>query len=106
MSRKTDVDGELMPIITPGEILREEFLVPLNMKQKTLAEAIGIPATRVSEIIKGTRRISADTALRLSIFFGNSSQYWINLQNQTDLETLKRTKGKELEAQIQPYQYA
>jgi addiction module HigA family antidote len=72
--------------IHPGEILLEEFLLPLNISAYRLAKDIEIPQTRVSEIIKGNRRITADTALRLSKYFGNSAKFWLGLQDDFDLE--------------------
>ena len=75
-----------LPNIHPGEILDEEFLKPLNISAYRLAKETKIPQTRISEIIKGRRRISADTALRFSKFFGNSPQFWLGLQNDYDLE--------------------
>ncbi len=84
--------------IHPGEILLEEFLVPFNISAYKLAKDIGIPQTRVSEIIKGNRRITADTALRLSKYFGNSAKFWLGLQDDFDLEEEKRAKGLLLNA--------
>ena len=72
--------------IHPGEILLEEFLIPLKISAYRLSKDIGIPQTRISEIIKGNRRISADTALRLSKYFGNSAKFWLGLQDDFDLE--------------------
>jgi addiction module HigA family antidote len=72
--------------IHPGEILLEEFLIPLNITAYKLAKDINIPQTRVSEILKGKRRITADTALRLSNYFGNSAKFWLGLQDDFDLE--------------------
>jgi addiction module HigA family antidote len=72
--------------IHPGEILLEEFLIPLEISAYRLSKDIGIPQTRISEIIKGNRRISADTALRLSKYFGNSAKFWLGLQDDFDLE--------------------
>jgi addiction module HigA family antidote len=72
--------------IHPGEILLQEFLVPLEITAYRLSKDIGIPQTRVSEIIKGRRRITADTALRLSIYFGNSARFWLGLQDDFDIE--------------------
>ena len=82
--------------IHPGEILLEEFLLPLNVSAYRLAKDIGIPQTRVSEIIKGNRRITADTALRLSVYFGNSAKFWLGLQDDFDLEEESQIKKKEL----------
>ena len=82
--------------IHPGEILLEEFLNPLNISAYRLSKEISIPQTRISEIIKGNRRITADTALRLSIFFGNSAKFWLGLQDDFDIEDEKRRKQKDL----------
>jgi len=78
--------------IHPGEILVEEFLKPLNISAYRLSKDLGIPQTRTSEIIKGNRSITADTALRLSYYFGNSAKFWLGLQNDYDLEAEKKTK--------------
>ncbi|MBN8668493.1 MAG: HigA family addiction module antitoxin [Chitinophagaceae bacterium] len=72
--------------IHPGEVLMEEFLIPFEISAYRLAKDIGIPQTRVSEILKGNRRITADTALRLSKYFGNSAKFWLGLQDDFDLE--------------------
>ena len=77
---------ERLPNIHPGEILKEEFLDPFETSAYKLAKEIKIPQTRISQIIKGKRRITADTALRLSEFFGNSPQFWMGLQDDYDLE--------------------
>ena len=79
--------------IHPGEILMEEFLVPFEITAYKLAKDIGIPQTRVSEILKGNRRITADTALRLSKYFGNSAKFWLGLQDDFDLEEERKMKG-------------
>ena len=82
----TDTDSPVMAPIHPGEMLLEDFLEPLGVSQYRLAQAIGVPARRINEIVHGTRRISADTALRLSRFFGMSDAFWMNLQGHYDLE--------------------
>ena len=84
--------------IHPGEILQEEFLTPLKISAYRLAKDIAIPQTRVSEILKGNRRITADTALRLSKYFGNSSRFWLGLQNDYDIEEELLAKKSELAA--------
>lgn len=84
--------------IHPGEILKEEFLYPLGISAYKLAKAIGIPQTRISEIIKGNRRITADTALRFSKYFGNSAKFWLGLQDDFDIEEEKNHKKEELNA--------
>ncbi len=82
---------------TPGEILLEEFLIPLNISQYKLSKELGIPQTRVSEIVKGNRRISADTAIRLSAYFGNSAKFWLGLQDDFDIENESQQKSSEIE---------
>ncbi len=72
--------------IHPGEILREDFLVPMNLTAYRLSKSIGVPQTRIAEILKGERSITADTAHRLARFFGTSAQLWLGLQNHYDLE--------------------
>ena len=85
-----------LPNIHPGEILLEEFLKPLKISAYKLSKDINIPQTRTSEILKGRRRITADTALRLSYYFGNSAKFWLGLQNDYDLEEEKKAKLGEL----------
>ncbi len=84
--------------IHPGEILHEEFLLPLEISAYKLSKDIGIPQTRVSAIIKGNRRITADTALRLSKYFGNSAKFWLGLQDDFDIEEERNEKKAELNA--------
>ena len=81
--------------ITPGEILLEEFLIPLDITQYRLAKELRIPATRIAEIIKGNRRITADTALRLSLYFGNSAKFWLGIQDDYDIENENSLKTEE-----------
>jgi len=88
--------------IHPGEILSEEFLIPLNITPYRLSKDLKIPQTRISEIIKGNRRITADTALRLSQYFGNSAKFWLGLQDDFDIEEEEANKGQELRS-IKPY---
>jgi addiction module HigA family antidote len=82
--------------IHPGEILLEEFLVPLDISAYRLAKDTFLPQTRISEIVKGRRRITADTALRFSRYFGNSAKFWLGLQDDFDLEEENAIKRKEL----------
>ena len=84
--------------IHPGEVLFEEFLIPFEISAYKLAKDIGIPQTRVSEILKGNRRITADTALRLSKYFGNSAKFWLGLQDDFDLEEERISKGSSINA--------
>ncbi len=88
--------------IHPGEILEEEFLNPLLITPYRLAKDIGIPQTRVSQILKRNRRITADTALRFSRYFGNSPKFWLGLQDDFDIEEQQSLKEKEL-VDIQKY---
>ena len=81
--------------IHPGEILKEEFLFPMKISAYRLSKDINIPQTRISEILKGKRRITADTALRLSNYFGNSAKFWLGLQDDYDIEEEISTKGEE-----------
>ena len=90
-----------MDPIHPGEILLEEFLEPLNLSQNRLANAIGVPPRRINEIVLGKRRITADTALRMSRYFGTSERFWMNLQSRFDLELERDRIGKDLD-QITP----
>ena len=83
--------------IHPGEVLREEFMIPLEITAYRLSKDLGIPQTRVSEILKGRRRISADTALRLSKYFGNSAKFWLGLQDDYDLEEELNSRKREFQ---------
>lgn len=95
--------AELSPIrkkllpIHPGEILNEEFLLPLNITQYRLAKEIGVDARRIHSIVRGERSITAETALLLSRFFGNSAQFWIGLQSQYDLEVTQDRLSQRLD---------
>jgi addiction module HigA family antidote len=84
--------------IHPGEILLKEFLLPLQISAYQLCKDIGIPQTRISSIIQGKRRITADTALRLSCYFGNSARFWLGLQDDYDIEEEKRNLKLQLNA--------
>src|SRR5712691_3924712 len=86
--------------VHPGEILREEFLLPLAISQYRLAKETSVPPRRINEIVKGTRSISADTALRLARYFGTSEQFWFNLQTRYDLEVEKDRLGKRLNREV------
>ncbi|MHB1276883.1 MAG: HigA family addiction module antitoxin [Bacteroidia bacterium] len=87
---------EKLKNIHPGEILLEEFLIPMDLTAYRLAKETFLPQTRISEIIKGNRRISADTALRFSKFFGTTAKFWLGLQDDYDLEEERNQKLKEL----------
>jgi addiction module HigA family antidote len=83
--------------IHPGEVLKEEFMEPLNITAYRLSKDLGIPQTRISEILKGRRRISADTALRLSKYFGNSAKFWLGLQDDYDIEEELTARKREFQ---------
>jgi antitoxin HigA-1 len=76
--------------VTPGEMLKDEFLAEYALSQNQLAKAIGISPNRIAEIVNNRRRITADTALRLSLYFGNSPEFWLNLQTHYDLKLARR----------------
>ena len=87
-----------MEPIHPGEVLYEDFLVPLGVTQHRLAVSISVPPRRINEIVHGKRRITADTALRLARYFGTSERFWLNLQSRYDLEVERDEIGADLDA--------
>lgn len=87
---------EKLANVHPGEILNSEFLEPLKITAYRLSKDLKIPQTRISEIVKGNRRITADTALRLSIYFGNSAKFWLGIQDDYDIEQEQEMKKSEL----------
>ena len=91
-----------LPPIHPGDILLEEFLEPMGISQYRLAKDTSVPARRINEIVHGTRSITADTALRLSRFFGTSERFWLNLQTEYDLRIMKRKIWSDIERRIIP----
>ena len=88
--------------IHPGKILSVEFLEELGVTSYALAKAVGVPTNRITGIVNGDRAISADTSLRLAQYFGNSPQFWMNLQMHYDLELAKRSVGRQIEKAIRP----
>ena len=97
MTTKTTEESLRLPPIHPGEVLNEEFLLPMGVTQYRLAKAIGVDARRIHAIVHGERAITAETALLLSLFFGNSAEFWMGLQNQYDLETAEDRLADRLE---------
>jgi antitoxin HigA-1 len=93
-----------LPPIHPGEILAEEFLKPFGISQYRLAKDLNVPARRINEIVLGKRAISADTALRLSRYFGLSDRFWMNLQARYDLEIQKDRLAGRLEREVRVFQ--
>jgi len=94
------------PPIHPGEILLEEFLKPLGISQYRIAKDVGVSPRRINEIVHGKRSITADTALRLALYFGTSARFWMNLQTGYDLESEKDRLGSRLAAEVQPLEKA
>jgi addiction module HigA family antidote len=90
----------------PGEMLQEEFLTPLGLSQNALAIKIRVPATRIGDIVHGRRGITPDTALRLARFFGNSPEFWLNLQQMHDLSKARMELGKTIEREVETYSAA
>ena len=88
--------------IHPGEVLLEEFIKPMDLSQNRLAIDIGVDARRINEIVLGKRAVTADTALRLARFFGNSPQFWMGLQSQYDLDVTEDQLGKRLDREVRP----
>lgn len=88
--------------IHPGEILLEEFLKPMGISQNRLAHSIGVPPRRINEIVLGKRAITADTALRLARYFGTTSEFWMGLQADYDLEEAAQRLGDRLETEVHP----
>jgi addiction module HigA family antidote len=89
-----------MTPVHPGEILREEFLIPFGISQYRLAKDTSVPPRRINEIVRGMRAISADTALRLARYFGTAEQFWLNLQARHDLEVEKDRLGDRLRQEV------
>lgn len=87
----------------PGEVLLEEFIKPLNLSQNRLSIDIGVDTRRINEIVLGRRAVTADTALRLARFFGNSPEFWLGLQTQYDLDVAEDHLGKRLDREVRPY---
>ncbi|WP_230661025.1 HigA family addiction module antitoxin [Psychrobacter sp. I-STPA10] len=100
-----DISQPDIPLLTPGEYLKTEFLDELGISAYALARATHMPDSRLSEIINGKRAITADTALRLAKYFGTSAQFWINLQAHYDLEMASREVADDI-ASIEPYEMA
>jgi len=97
---------ERIPIPHPGEILLEDYLIPMGISQNRLALNISVPARRINEIVLEKRRITADTALRLARFFGTSPEYWLGLQAQYDIDIAADELGERLEREVTEYSEA
>jgi antitoxin HigA-1 len=102
LSDVVDPAAAPLPPVSPGEVLRAEFLEPLGLSAGALARAIGVPRNRLTGIINGKRAITADTALRLGIYFGTSAEFWLSLQASHDLKRARREIGERLRREITP----
>ena len=94
---------EKLPLVHPGEVLREDFLKPMGISQYRLAKDIGVLPRRINEIVQGKRAITADTALRLARYFGTSVEVWMGLQADYDVEKTREALGTRLEEQVRPH---
>ena len=92
--------------IHPGEIIREEYLIPLQMTSHALAMALRVPAPRINDIVRERRAVSPDTALRLARYFNTTAQFWLNLQSSFDLKQAEREAGRKIAAEIRPMAHA
>jgi len=98
----TGIITNAMRPVHPGEVLREEFLVPLEMSANALAIRLRVPAPRVNDLVREKRGVSVDTALRLARFFNNTPEFWLNLQTAYDLKVAKANRASEIEQDIRP----
>lgn len=105
-NRQVDISdvrtGRRLPLVHPGEILRDDFLTPMGLSVYVLANEIKVPRSRVNDIVLGRRAITADTAMRLGRYFGTSPEFWINLQARYDLEVAERTLRRRIEREVAP----
>jgi addiction module HigA family antidote len=98
--------SKVIPPVHPGETLREDFLKPLGLSSSRLAIELPVPVTRINDIARGRRAVTADTALRLARFFGTTPQFWMNLQANYDLEVAQDQHGAEIADRIHPHRAA
>lgn len=95
--------AEKLPPVSPGEVLLEEFLKPMNISQNKLAEDISVPSNRISQIVNGKREITADTALRLGRYFSIEPEFWMNLQARYNMKQARNRIGSNLEKEVKVY---
>lgn len=105
-TRRSQVARKKLSPVHPGEVLAEEFLVPMGLSQNAVARAIGVPPRRINEIVHGSRRVTADTALRLARFFGTSPEFWLGLQMDYELDVETDRLESRLESEVKPYRRA
>lgn len=98
--------AELLDEIHPGEILLEDFMKPMGISARQLAADIDVSPSRISELVHGTRHVTADTALRLGLFFGMEPRFWLNLQTEYDMRTATRTLQEKIAPRIRVFQQA
>lgn len=97
--------SDRLPLVSPGEILLEEFLKPLGLSQNRLGRDLNVPAQRVSQIVRGRRAITTDTALRLAAYFGTTPQFWLNLQTEYDLRLAAQTRQTDrIRREVRPWE--
>ena len=99
-TEQTTMSTRRLDPIPPGEILYEEFMQPLGLSMNALARDLAVPPNRISEIVNGKRALTADTALRLAVYFGTTPELWLNLQTDYDLRTIRRERGRDIQAQV------
>ena len=97
-----NTNEDLIPLATPGEILREEYLEPMDLTQREVSRATGIPYTRFNEIIRGQRRISAEYSMRLGRYFGQNPRFWLNIQADNDLRLAELERGEAVIREVEP----
>jgi addiction module HigA family antidote len=102
LSDVIDPEAPHLGPVTPGEILREEFMRPLGLSIRGLSTALGVPANRISQIVRGQRAITAGTALRLARYFGTSPQLWLNLQSTYELHRALDEEGEAVQREVRP----
>lgn len=95
-----------LPPVHPGEILQEDLMKPLGLSINRLARDLRVPVTRISEIVNGRRGVSADTALRLARYFGNTAEFWLNLQSAYDLEVAAQESSAQIKRDVRPHRAA
>jgi addiction module HigA family antidote len=98
----TDTTGKRLPLVHPGEILRDDFLAPMKISVYSLAQAIKVPRSRINDIVLCRRGVTADTAFRLARYFGTSPEFWINLQARHDLDAADRKLRRRIEREVAP----